>query len=351
MLAMVMVAILLDRPALSMRSLALAAGILLLARPQDVAEPGFQMSFAAVAALIAVAEWEQGRQRLNPHGLLFRWVRGVATTSLVGSLATLPFAPFHFGRATHYAVLGNLIAMPVMGFWVMPAAALSVVLMPFGLEAGALQLLGKGIAVMVAMGRFVSGLPGAVTLEPALPLPALLLMTAGGLWLAIWRNGWRWWGVVPVMLGIAVAVRAPLPDMLVAGDARTVAIRGPDGLLHFVRKPADKFIAREWLRRDGDSRDIEDAMGVTGMTCDGVGCVVKGRVLVAVSFKPESLAEDCERALVLVSAAAAPNCKGPAFVIDQKAGAEGEGWRITLSSTPTAESVRQYRGDRPWVAE
>jgi competence protein ComEC len=349
MLAMAMVAILLDRPALSMRSLALAAGILLLARPQDIAEPGFQMSFAAVTALVAVAEWEEGRERLKPRGLLFRWVRGIAMTSLVGSLATLPFALFHFGRATHYAVLGNLIAMPVMGFWVMPAAALSVALMPFGLEAGALHLLGEGIAVMVAMGRWVSGLPGAVTLEPALPLPALLLMTAGGLWLAIWRKGWRWWGMLPVMLGVAVAVRAPLPDMLVAGDARTVAIRGADGLLHFVRKPADKFIAREWLRRDGDGRDIDDAVGVPGMTCDGVGCVMKGPVPVAVSFKPESLPEDCERALILVSAAPAVNCNGPLAVIDQKTATEGEGWLVSLSSTPSVESVRQYRGNRPWV--
>jgi competence protein ComEC len=142
MLAMVMVAILLDRPALSIRSLALAAAILLLARPQDIAEPGFQMSFAAVAVLIAVAEWEEGGERVLPRGRLYRWVHGIVMTSLVGSLATLPFALFHFGRATHYAVLGNLLAMPVLGFWVMPAAALSVAAMPFGLEAAPLHLLG-----------------------------------------------------------------------------------------------------------------------------------------------------------------------------------------------------------------
>ena len=93
------------------------------------------MSFAAVAGLIAVAEWEQARAaRLVPHGWLYRHVRGIALTSLVGSLATVPFAIFHFDRATHYAVLGNLLAMPVMGFVVMPAAALSVAAMPFGLE-------------------------------------------------------------------------------------------------------------------------------------------------------------------------------------------------------------------------
>ena len=349
MLGLVMTAILLDRPALSMRSLALAAAVLLLARPQDIAEPGFQMSFAAVAALIAVAEWEEGRERVAPRGPLYRWVHGIVLTSLVGSLATLPFALFHFGRAAHYAVLGNLLAMPVMGLWVMPAAAVSVAAMPFGLEGAPLHLLGHGIEVMLAMGKWVAHLPGAVTQAAAMPMAALLLMSLGGLWLVIWRKSWRWWGLVSVLLGVVVAWAARPPDMLVASDARTVAIRGSEGLLHFVRKASDKYAARDWLRRDGDARDIEDAVGAPGMRCDGVGCVVKTGVLIAVSFKPESLAEDCAQAKIVVSAAQALNCKGPAIVIDQKAAAQGEGWQITLSSTPMAESVRQYRGERPWV--
>jgi competence protein ComEC len=350
MLAMIMIAILLDRPALSMRSLALAAAILLVLRPEAIAEPGFQMSFAAVGALVAVAEWELQRERTAPRGALYRYAHGIVMTSLVGSLATLPFAMFHFDRATHYAVLGNLIAMPVMGFWVMPAAALSVVLMPFGLEGFALHLLGQGIGMMVAMGRWVSGLPGAVSLAPAMPLSALLALSLGGLWLAIWRRGWRWCGVAAILLGALLAWRAPLPDMLVASDAVTIAIRGDDGLLHFVRKPKDKFVARDWLRRDGDGRDITDAVGLPGLKCDGLGCVVKGKFLIAASLRPEALAEDCARARVLVSAAMVTACKGSAVVIDQNAAGTGESWRVTFSPTPTAVSVRELRGERPWVA-
>ncbi|MGH6827606.1 MAG: ComEC/Rec2 family competence protein, partial [Rhizomicrobium sp.] len=102
MLAMMFLAILLDRPALSMRSLALAAVILLLMRPETITEPGFQMSFAAVSSLIAVAEWERGRDRVTHRSWAWGHVRGIALTSLVASFATLPFAMFHFGRATHY---------------------------------------------------------------------------------------------------------------------------------------------------------------------------------------------------------------------------------------------------------
>jgi len=154
---------------------------------------------------------------------------------------------------------------------------------------------------MLAMGRWVASLPGAVTQAAAMPIAALVLMSLGGLWLVIWRKRWRWWGLLPVVIGIGAAWTAPLPDMVVAGDARTVAIRGSDGLLHFVRKPADKYAARDWLRRDGNGRDIEDAVGVPGIRCDGVGCVVKGKSLIAVSIKPEALAEDCAQAQVVVS--------------------------------------------------
>jgi competence protein ComEC len=348
MLGMVMLAILLDRPALTMRSLALAAAILLLARPEAIAEPGFQMSFAAVTALVAVTEWEQRRQGTARRGPVWRYIHGIAMVSLVGSLATLPFSLFHFGRAAHYAVLGNLIAMPVMGFWVMPMAALSVMLMPFGMEGWALHLLGGGIEVMVGMGRWVSGLPGAVSLSPAMPLSALVAISLGGLWCAIWRGRVRWWGLAPMALGVALAVSAPVPRMLVAPDAQTIAIRGDDGRLHFVRKPKDKFTAREWLRRDGDGRDIADAVGMPGLKCDGVGCAVRrGSVTIAASLKPEALADDCARAQVMVSAVAA-DCERPNVVIDRRAALAGEGYRVELGN-PSAISVRAARGDRPWV--
>src|SRR6185436_5190836 len=126
-----------------------AGAILLVLQPEAILDPGFQMSFAAVAGLVAVAEWESQRERTAPRGALYRYAHGTVMTSLIGSLATLPYALFYFERATHYGVLGNLIAMPVMGFWVMPAAALSVALMPLGLDGFALDLLRQGIALMV----------------------------------------------------------------------------------------------------------------------------------------------------------------------------------------------------------
>lgn len=134
--------------------------------------------------------------------------------------------------------------------------------------------------------------------------------------------------------------------MLVAPDAQTVAIRGDDGLLHFVRKPRDAFAAREWLRRDGDAREIGEAIGMPGLSCDGLGCVVTRGVTIAVGLRPEALAEDCARAVIVITASAM-TCKGPKVMIDQIAAEDGQGWRIGLPSQ-AAQSVRDWQGERPW---
>jgi len=347
MLAMMLAAILLDRPALSMRNLALAAALLLLLRPESIIEPGFQMSFAAVTGLIAVAEWEQARHaKAAPQGMFYRYLRAIALTSLVGSLATMPFTLFTFDRASHYAVLGNLLAMPVMGFCVMPMAALSVMAMPFGLQAVPLHAMGIGIDIMLAMGRFVSGLPGAVNLARAFPAGALALMALGGLWLAIWRRGWRWWGTAPLVIGMVWALAAPAPDILVADDARTIAIRGSDGLFYFPRPPRDAFAASRWLARDGDARAPANAVGIG--RCDSEGCVTTAPdgSIIAMPLRPEAVAEDCAHAAVLISAVPVTRCPGPKLVLDSNTIAHDGGYAITNGQ---ALSVRAWRGARPWI--
>jgi competence protein ComEC len=362
MLAAMLLAVLFDRPALSMRSLALAATIILLLQPENLLEPGFQMSFAAVASLIAVAEWEQARRARRtepaaPHAFagVRRYMRGIATTSFVGSVATAPYAVFHFDRATHYAVIGNLLAMPVMGFVTMPAAALSVFLMPFGLDALPLHVMGWGIELMLSVGRFVSGLPGAVSIVPAWPMAALVLLSLGGLWTLIWRQPWRWLGLIAMGAGAVVVIAAPAPDLLVARDATTVAVRGSDGLLRFVQPARDDYSAGEWLKRDGDGRESDAAVATPeqGVRCDAYGCIAKARdgSLIAVPSRIDALAEDCTRAAIVVSAVPARRlCNGPALVIDRIDVARNGPYAIWLGPPLRVETVEGERGHRPWSA-
>ena len=358
MLAMMLLAVLFDRPIFSMRSLAIAAVILLMLAPESLLEPGFQMSFAAVASLIAVAEWEQARNALRTDlyerprfATARRYPAGIAITSFVGSLATAPYAIFHFDRATHYAVLGNLLAMPIMGFVVMPSAALSVILMPFGLDGGPFYLMGWGIGIMLAMGRWVSHLPGAVSVMAAWPVSALILFSLGGLWIALWRMPWRWLGFAPVGIAALVVLTTKPPDLLIARDGSTIALRGQDGNLRLIRAPQDKYSASEWLKRDGDSRLAGGAIAKVqdGVRCDEFGCIAQTpHGVVASVSKPEALIEDCARAWIVVSTIPARLCAGPELLIDRFAVARNGAYAVWLGDPGRVETVEQWRGVRPW---
>ncbi|HEY4115061.1 MAG TPA: ComEC/Rec2 family competence protein [Rhizomicrobium sp.] len=356
MLAVMLIAILFDRPAISMRSVGLASVIILALRPETLVEPGFQMSFAAVVGLVAVAEWERSRHNGEPDMLplpsVRRYVRGIAITSFVGSVGTAPFAAFHFDRATHYAVLGNLAAMPVMGFVTMPAAALAVMLMPFGLDAWPLHVMGWGIEAMLTIGRWVSEMPGSVSYLRSWPMTALVLLTFGGLWTALWRQSWRWVGLVLVGIAVMLIATARPPDILVARDGLTVALRGRDGLLRFIRAPADKYSAQEWLKRDGDSRDLAAVVRTPGRAmCDAYGCIayVRDGIPIATVRKTDALSEDCARNTIVLSAVPTRyRCTAPKLVIDRFDVARNGAYAIWVGDQITAESAYDARGDRPW---
>ena len=361
MLAVMLLAIMVDRPALSMRSLAFAAAIILFIRPESVIEPGFQMSFAAVGSLIAVAEWEQRRRALHPDDAgplpflaVRRYLRGIAVTSFIGSIATMPYAAYHFDRATHYALLGNLLAMPIMGFVTMPAAAIAIMLMPLHLDAYPLVVMGWGIEAMLAVGRWVSHLPGAVSSVAAWPISALVLISLGGLWIVIWRKGWRWLGLLPAGAGVVVILLAKPADLFVARDAQTVAVRGPDRQLYFVIPPADAYSASEWLKRDGDSRSALQAIAqpANGVRCDAYGCIARRQndIRIAIDWRRDALAEDCASADVVVSAVPARgSCKGPRIVIDRFDILRNGAYALWLGSHDIrVETVNGVRGERPW---
>jgi competence protein ComEC len=333
--------------------------LLLAIAPETLIEPGFQMSFSAVASLIAVAEWEQrrsasrGPRPRQPFANVRRYVRGIAITSLVGSIATMPYAAFHFDRATHYAVLGNLLAMPIMGFVTMPMAALSVALMPLRLDFIPLHVMGWGIEAMLAVGRFVSNLPGAVTIVAAWPVTALVLISLGGLWIVIWRSTWRWLGVAPAVVGIALILLARPPDLLVARDGQTIAIRAVDGRLHFLRRISDEYSANEWLKRDGDSHLARQSIASSkeGVRCDASSCVAQTRsgIRIAAVQRADALREDCANIEVVISAIPTRGaCKTPTLVIDRLDVARHGAYAVWLGRTIAFQNVQALRGVRPW---
>ena len=208
MTSLVLLAVLLDHPALTMRNVALAAFAILIVAPESLFDPSFQMSFAAVIALIALYEWlARERSPISDVSLFWRTLRmgglhfwGAAVTTIVASFAVAPFALYHFHRITHFGLLANLIATPLVTLLVMLMALLSLAAMPFGLEAWPLKARGVGVDLMVATGEWVAGLPGAVTVLPALSSDGLAMVVLGGLWLCLWRTKLRAFGLVFILL-------------------------------------------------------------------------------------------------------------------------------------------------------
>jgi competence protein ComEC len=354
MLTIMFAAILVDRPALSMRSVMLAVAVIVLMTPENVLDPGCQMSFAAVIGLIAMAEWQQSHARKDETKTLlrraWRYLLGVCITSTIAGLATAPISIFHFDRASPFGVIANLLALPVVGVVIMPAAVAAMVLMPFGLDSWPLIAMGKGTAVMLAIARWVAALPGAGTVVPAWPAWSVALVMGGGLWVALWRRGWRWLGLIPIGAGLVLVPMVRPPDILVAQDSRTVAVRLDSGRLALTRLPTDKYAAANWLRRAGDERMPEEAIGGPGLHCDALGCLarIKGR-LVAVDARPEALAEDCSNATVLIAAMPAhPFCNGPQIVIDRRDAVRDGAHAIWLSPSLRVATVERLRGLRPW---
>ncbi len=359
MLAVMFVAVLFDRPALTMRAVALAATILLLIKPENLMDPGFQMSFAAVTGLVAFGEWEFSRKR--PYaGQRKTWLHrigrhasGIAIASLVAGLATAPFAIFHFDRSAQFGVLANLAAMPVVGFVVMPAATAAMVLMPFGLEQWPLRIMGAGIDMMLSIAHWVASLPGAAAVLAVWPDIALLLVVAGGLWLTLWQRSWRWFGLLPIAAAILMVQTARGPDLLIGDDGLTVAVRTGTGRLAFLRPPADDYAASTWLLRDGDERLPADAIGnaTDGIRCDVYGCVthtVSG-LTIASAERVEALEDDCANADIVVSAVPVRGrCTGPKLVVDRFALLDEGAHSIGFGDTLRVKSVQGERGTRPW---
>ncbi len=355
MISIMFAAVLLDRPALALRNVGLAAILILLVFPESLLNVGFQMSFAAVVALVAVYETfaKRGGWTFIPQGpwakLVFFFV-GIVVSTLVASAAIAPFAAFHFHKSQQYAVIANLVAMPICNLVVMPAALATLILMPLGLEAVALWVMGAGIDAMLWTARRVAGLPGAVLHIPAMPLSAFLAMVAGGLWLALWQTRWRLFGLALIAGGIALAPASRLPDLLIGRDGALVAVREDDGRLAALGPARDTYELSRWLESDGDAHDA--AHQGRHVRCDRIGCRARVKGLtVAVAQRPAAFADDCRHASIVVSPIVSPrSCAKPKVVVDFFA-ARREGTHaiyIADDGTLDIETVAGRRGQRPW---
>ncbi len=359
MAAIVFTAILIDRPALTLRNVAVAALAILVAFPESLLDVSFQMSFAAVTALVAVYERVERRGWVSAPASPVQWaVRksvwyfvGIAFTTLIASVAVAPFAAFHFHKLAQYSLLANLATMPVFALVVMPAALLVLVLMPLGLEALPLHAMSWGIDHVIYVAASIARWEGATIKVATMPMLSLLAIVAGGLWLFLWRGTWRLAGLGMTAIGLVNVGSLPKPDVLVDREGKIVAMRASDDTLAFSGGTKRSYTIGQWLKADGDPRDPAAALNAQGFRCDELACVgsVKGKNVAFVRH-PAALEEECARADIVISRLPVGRpCRKTRVSVDVidtlERGAhalyfDGQSIRI--------ETVAETRGNRPW---
>ena len=352
MAAVMLGAILLDRQALTMRSVALAALIVLALRPESLLNPGFQMSFAAVIALIFAFSLI-GAQRAGV-GARWRWLLPLGLllfSSLIAGLATAPFAAAHFNRIAHYGLIANLLAVPVMGLVVMPGAVILALLGPLGLTEPARTAIDLGCRWILAVSEWIAATDGAVSAVAAPPPAVLPLIAAGALVAILWRGRGRAAGAVPLLLAAVLWLGSDRPAVLVAASGGIVGIMTPEGRA-LSRAEGEGFVAENWLENDGSVADQASAAGRAAFAPAeaGVMAEVAGtRILVVRGVRAAAALAGCGGADLVVSDQALDGPR-PCRVLDADAlAATGAVAGHLRDGVLTLTTATEAAGGRMWT--
>ncbi len=362
MIAVVFFAVLVDRPALSLHNLALAAVVILLWSPEQALAASFQMSFMAVMGLAAFFNWWQGivpqTSSVARGGLLLRWSRkllvisaaSLATSLVAGSLSGIP-ALHHFGRLAPYGVVANALALPLVSLVVMPAAMAGVLLMPLGLEVVPFKVMGWGLQGVMWVSDWVAGWPGAGLRLPLIDSTAAVALALAAAFLVLPITRVRFFAVPLLVVAVGLLWRGPdKPLVLVDERAVTVAVLTNAGLVPAQGTYGAASVSR-WLAQAGDTAGFKQAVKRPGWTCSGNVCeMTQGMVRVAFLQKQAGLVPRCPQVDVLVSQdPLRRRCRGRLATVDRF-----DVWRngaYAVYADGRLQHVRGLQGVRPWVYE
>jgi competence protein ComEC len=367
MTLIVLGAVVLDRRALTMRNLAFAVLAVIVIEPEAVLGVSFQLSFAAVAALVAVMESRLAGLDTNPDPFLpqrgrppprtvFAEIAHKPVALLVATAcatsATASFMAYHFHDLGPYVLIGNPLTLTVIEFFAVPGALLGAALYPLGLDAPVWLYVGLGIKFILWAARFIAEAPGSTVHVRAFAPYALPFLALAVISMTIWRTWTFRLSAVPfALVGLIGAMNGPRFDVVVAPTGEEAAVRDADGRLMIVGKRFNAFAAEQWLAADGDGRDPAQARDPDA-PCDRLGCVAALPEGESLSLVLDRLAfdEDCGRAEILVSALKAPADCAAKFVLDREAlarlGAVGLRWGDEKGFALAAD--RASTENRPW---
>lgn len=369
-----MTAVIIDRSPISLRLVAFAAMVVLIVTPEALLGPSFQLSFAAVTALISAYETPTLKKfQKTMQGGVIRRLLGyfilLSLTTLIASFATAPLVWYHFGQVAPYGLLGNLLAIPLMAFVIMPLLIIAVagaMVLPLSALSILVWPLEKGLQLLLGVANWVSGLDGASIQLAPLHSWSILLVVGGGLWLCIWSGRSRLVGMPVMAAGFAVSFLFPMPDILVAGNGQLIAYRSGTNTVYLSTTGRERYAADLWLSQFG----VDEAYSFprhghpdeasSMIRCDPLGCIIDigGKGLVGIARDELALIDDCARNTIVVATefnVPASRCKGASIIVDRKALQRFGGHSIYLNGrypwSPPLEpvTVLQENGQRPWT--
>ena len=361
---LVLGALALGRQAVTLRLVATGAIAVLLLFPEALAGPSFQLSFAAITAIVALHEQPAVAAFFGPHEE--RWLRrlgrgllSLLATGVAVEVALMPIAAYHFHRAGLYGAVANIVAIPLTTFVVMPLEAAALLFDLIGLGAPFWWLAGRALAGLLWLAHLVGDAPGAVAALAVMPGGAFALMVAGGLWIALWRTRWRRLGIVPLLVGVAWALATPAPDLLVTGDARHLAVRLPGGGMALLRERAGDYTQAMLAENGGVDGTLALLDERPEARCSDDLCLVevmhgsrRWRVLATRSGYPvpaDALVAACRGADIVVSERWLPKACVPRWLrLDKPVVARTGGVAITLGAAPAVRTVFRAGDRHPW---
>lgn len=361
----------LGREALTLRLIAAGAVFVLLLWPESLVGPSFQMSFAAVVSIVALAE--HPRFRALTHGRDEAWplrlARGVLVLFLTGiavEIVLAPIALFHFHQAGMLGSLANLVAIPLTTFIVMPFEALALLMdgigraFGIGLGAPAWWVVEHSLRLLLFVAHAVAAQPYAVALLPTFGAGAFALVIAGGLWCLLWRTRARWLGTVTIAAGLLLMLSARPPDVLVTGDGRHVAIRTAAGDMALLREKAGDYVRDTLSESAGYDRELLAMTALRQARCSEDLCAVTvthgnraWRVLTTRSQNMVDvpvLAKECAAADIVISERWLPRTCLPRWLKIDKAMLRRTGGVAIDLKNGSVRAVRAPGDAHPWIA-
>jgi competence protein ComEC len=361
---LVLAGIALGRDAVSLRLIATGALVVLLFRPEALAGPSFQFSFAAVTAIVALHSSPLGkifmRRDDGPIMTMLRLLLGTVATGLAVELALIPFALYHFHKAGLYGVAANLIAIPLTTFVIMPLEAGALLLDLAGIGEPLWWATGKALDLLLWIARQVAGASGAVAMLAAMPSWAFGAMVIGWLWLCLWTTRLRLFGIVPFLTGAIGAALSSTPDLLITGDGRHVAVVAPDGRPLLLRDRSGDFMLSLMSEASGFDEEPGFLSEAPTGSCSRDACISvirKGdrewRLLATRSFQRidwAPLVQACRDADIVVSERWLPRGCAPRWLkLDRRALEATGGISVYLGDGPKVETVADRLGSHPWA--